>query len=498
MLENLWLGLTILMQPDCIISLLLGAFCGLLVGILPGLSPASGVALLIPFTFNMEPLPGLVMLAALYSISHYGGAITAITVNTPGDPCNAATVLDGYAMTQKGLTGKALRISLYASVTGGLISAILAITFSVPLARFALKFGPPEYFALALFGLTIVATLVGKNWVKGLIAVLFGLLLNTIGIDQFTGFPRFSFGSTDLYSGLSFTPVLIGLFAISEVFHCFADREESKKVQEDLGKQLPTFKEFKGLMPTILRSSLIGTLIGAIPAAGSTIAAFVGYNEAKRFSKNPEEFGKGSMEGVAGPEAACDAAVKGAFIPLLTLGIPGSATTAIVLGALMIHGLVPGPLLFSEHPDIVYGLFMTFPVVSLLLLVVGVALTRILIKAVNLPAGYISPIILAIAFVGAYAEGNSMFNVYIALAFGIIGYLFDKMNIPLAPIILGLILGTLVETNFRRSLTISDGSWSIFVHSPISVIFLILTVLSIVYPIIRERRSSAKEVRQAG
>ena len=494
MLENLWLGLSLLAQPDCIIAILLGAFCGLLVGILPGLSPASGVALLIPFTFTMEPLPGLVMLAALYSISHYGGAITAITVNTPGDPANAATVIDGYAMTQKGLSGKALRVSLYASVIGGIISAFLAIAFSVPLARFALKFGPPEYFALALFGLTIVATLVGKNWVKGLIAVLFGLLLNCIGIDQFTGFPRFSFGSTDLYSGLSFTPVLIGLFAISEVFHCFAEREGTKKAQENLGKQLPTFKEFRGLIPTILRSSLIGTVIGAIPAAGATIAAFVGYNEAKRFSKNPGQFGKGSLEGVAGPEAACDAAVKGSFIPLLTLGIPGSATTAIVLGALMIHGLVPGPLLFTEHPDIVYGLFMTFPVVSLILLLVGVALTRLLIKAVNMPTGFIAPLILAIAFIGAYAEGNSMFNVYIALAFGIIGYLFDKIKIPLAPIILGLILGTLVETNFRRALTISDGNWGIFVQSTISVVFLILTVLSIVYPIIRERRNKTAEV----
>lgn len=486
-MDNLILGFSMLLQPEVFYAVLIGCFAGILVGLLPGLSPASGVALLVPFTFGMSPLAGIAMLAALYSTSSYGGSITAITINTPGDPASAATVIDGYALTKKGLTGKALRISLYSCFAGSLISLIILIIFARPIASFALRFGPAEYFALAIFGLTVVATLVGKNWLKGLLAVAFGLYLATIGVDPFTGFPRFTFGHLDLYTGLDIVPVLIGLFAIAEVFREFEETDTMKKVQAEMGKQLPTWAEMKSLVPTVLRSSAIGSLIGAIPGAGATIASFVAYSEAKRFSKKPEEFGHGSLEGIAAPETANDAAVKGAMIPLLTLGLPGSATTAILLGAFMIHNLIPGPLLFKEHPDIVYGLFASFLVANIVLLVVGLTLNRLFIKLIGVSRGIVAPIILGITIIGAYSIGNSMFNVFLALVFGVLGYIFQKIDIPVAPIVLGLVLGEIVETNLRRALMLSEGSWTVFVNHPISLVLLILSVLSLVYPIMRNK-----------
>ncbi|MHB8158354.1 MAG: tripartite tricarboxylate transporter permease, partial [Desulfocucumaceae bacterium] len=424
------MGFSLLLQPDNLFASVMGTVLGLIVGLLPGLSPAMGVALIVPFTFSMAPLPAIIMLTALYGAGQYGGSITAITVNTPGEPASAATTLDGYPMTLKGLTGKAIRVSLYSSCFGGFMAAILVIAFSIPIARFALEFGPAEYFALAIFGLTMVVSLSGKNIIKGLIAVMIGLLINTIGVDPFTGQARFVFNSLDLYEGIDFIPALIGLYALSEVFRNFEKGLVVKKVQQSIGKQLPTLQEIKGLLPTWMRSLAIGTFVGAVPGAGATIAAFIGYNEAKRFSKHPEEFGKGCLEGVAGPECANDSAVKGSFVPLITLGIPGSGTTAIILGAFIMHGLVPGPLLFKEHPDIVYGLFSSFFVSTLVILIMGILFTRILIKAVSLPNAVIAPCILALCFIGAYSNGNSMFNVYVMLGFGIMGYLFSKIDIP--------------------------------------------------------------------
>jgi len=356
-LSNLLNGIILVANWMPLLMVVVGTILGITVGVLPGLSPAMGVALLVPFSYGLDPLNALILLTAVYAAANYGGTITAIAINTPGTPSAIVSTFDGYPLTQQGQPGRALGASVIASTIGGIFGTLILIFFSAPLAKAALSFGPPEYFALAVFGLTIVSSMSSGNWIKAFIATLFGLLLNTVGMDPFTGYPRFTFGLAELSDGFSFIPALIGLFALSEIFLSMEKTNVVADLFKKVSGKMPGVKEMWGMKRVITQSSVLGTIIGVIPGAGATIAAFISYNEARRTSKHPEKFGKGALEGVAASGAATSGSVGGALVPLLTLGIPGSASTAVLIGALMLHGLTPGPELFKSDANIVYGLF---------------------------------------------------------------------------------------------------------------------------------------------
>ena len=464
-----------------------GIVIGIFVGVMPGLSASTGVALMVPFTYGMHPLIALILLAAVYTASAYGGCITAIAINTPGTPAAVALSFDGYALTKKGEPGRALGTAVVSNCTGGIVGTFVLVLFSVPLAKAALAFGPPEYFALAIFGLTIVVSMEQKNMLKGAVSTVLGLLLMTIGLDPISGYMRFTFGIPELADGVAFIPALIGLFAVGEVL---LNIERLKPVQAGLqafSSKMPDRKELMSLRRSIVQSSVVGTVIGVVPGAGATIAAFIAYNESRRTSKKPEEFGHGSLEGVAAPAAAAGGSVGGALVPLLTLGIPGSAATAVLVGALMLHGVTPGPELFvGKNSYLVYGLFASLVLGNAILLVLGIMGNRLWVKIISAPKALLFPVILVIAFVGSYGVANSMFDVVICLVFGILGWILRRYGFPTAPLVLALILGYMAESNFRRALIMGDAS--IFLTRPVSAVMLVLAMLSFAMPFLRARK----------
>lgn len=481
MIELLFEGLKTTLQPSVFIFLISGVAGGIAIGSLPGLTATMGVAVLLPLTFGIEATTALVLLVGIYIGAIYGGSISAILLKTPGTPAAAATVLDGHELAKRGEAGKALSISAIASFTGGMISTIMLITVSPLLANFALRFGAPEYFALAVFGLTIIASISGNNPLKGLLAGFFGLFIATAGMDPVTSFPRFTFGRVELLNGFTIIPVLIGLFALAEAFiqmeRIFI---EEVKIGSKIKKGFLSAKEFFKILPIMIKSGFIGTFIGSIPGAGADIAAFVCYNEARRSSKESEKFGTGVLEGIAAPEAGNNGVTGGALVPLLTLGVPGDAVTAILLGALIIQGLQPGPLLFQENAGVVYGLFSSMLVGNILMLLLGLLGIRLFSKVIEIPKKIIVPIIITLSIVGSYSMNNSIFDVYIALVFGVIGYFMQKTEIPASPIILAIILGPMAESNLRRSLLMYDGSLSFMYTRPITAVFLGLAIFSLV------------------
>lgn len=461
-------------------TLFLGVAGGIGIGALPGLTATMGVAVLLPFTFGMNSVTALSMLVGIYIGAIYGGSISAILLKTPGTPAAAATVFDGYAMVQKGQASKALSMSTIASFTGGLVSTIMLITLSPVLANFALRFSAPEYFMLAVFGLTIIAGISGKSIVKGFLAGTLGLFIASVGLDPVTSYPRFTFGNIDLLNGFNIIPVLIGLFAVSEAL------VQTEKLLSEAGaaaritdSKIVSLKELISVLPTMLKSAVLGTFIGVIPGAGADIAAFVSYNEAKRSSKKRDEFGSGCLEGIAAPEAGNNGVTGGALVPLLTLGVPGDAVAAILLGALIIQGLAPGPLLFTQNAPVVYGLFGAMLVGNVLMLLLGLLGIRFFAKIVQVPKLLIIPIILVLSVVGSYSMNNSIFDVVVAFAFGVIGYVLIKAEIPQSPIVLALILGPMAETNLRKAILMYEGSWSFLWTRPITVAFILLSVLSL-------------------
>lgn len=466
-----------------ILILALGGAVGISIGSLPGLTATMGVALILPITFGMGPITGILLLVGVYFGAIYGGSISAILLRTPGTPASAATALDGYEMTKKGEAHKALTIATLSSTIGGILSVIVLILVAPQLAKFALKFSAQESFALAVFGLSIITSISGKSMVKGLIAGFLGLLVASIGLDPMGGFPRFTFGNMDLMSGVNFIPVMIGLFAAAQAFQGLEDTVTKGKVIKIIEKVKLKWREFRGLIITILRSTGIGTFIGMIPGAGGDIAAFVAYNEAKRFSKNKEDFGQGNPEGVAAPEAANNSSTGGAMIPLLTLGIPGDAVTAVMLGALMVQGLRPGPQLFEQNGEIVYTLFVGMLLANIFILIYGLLGIRLFIKVLTIPKVVLTPIILVLCVVGAYALGNNLFDVWVMLISGIIGYFMLRYGFPASPVILALILGPMMESNLRRSLVISQGDYSTFFTRPISATLLALAILTLLTPL---------------
>jgi len=479
--DSFSIGLSVLMGWKPVLIIIVGVIVGILAGAMPGLSPSTAVALLVPFSYTMEPALALILLTSIYIASNYGGSITAVLINTPGTPSAAVTAMDGYPLTQQGKAGKGLGTALVASTIGGAVGVAILILFAVPLARIALKFSPADYFALALFGLATVASMSRGNVLKSLLAILFGLLIKNIGIDPISGVSRFTFGSDQLYDGFTLIPALIGLFAVSVVFSKMESWTGVSRVMDKVDNKLPSFKEFMKIKMTILRSSVIGTVIGIFPGAGATIAAFISYDMAKKASKTPEEFGKGSLEGVAAAEGANSSSVGGALVPLLALGIPGSATDAVLLGAFMLHDLVPGPLLFTEHPDIVYGIFSALILANIIMLIIGVYGNKLFIKVVSVPEAIMYPLILAIAVIGSFAVSGSMFDVAACIGFGVIGWLFKRYGFPVAPIVLGIVLGKMVEENFRRAVMM-DG-YSVFFTDKLAFIVLLISFLSFIWPL---------------
>ncbi len=491
LLSNLFQGFGYLAGIQPVIAIFAGVILGILAGAMPGLSPSMGVALLVPFTYGMSPQIALILLVSIYIAANYGGSITAVTINTPGTPSAVVTSFDGYPLTQQGKAGIGLGISLVSSTVGGIIGTIILIFFSIPLARLAVRMHPAEYFALAIFGLTTVASLGGKNWPKAFLAAMLGLLINTIGIDPISGVKRFTFGTYRLFDGFALIPALIGLFALSEVFTRIEEFKLEKDAETKYEKtQWPTIVDYWKLKITILRSSILGTLIGIFPGAGATIAAFLSYDLAKKFSKEPETFGKGNQNGVAAAEAANSSSVGGALVPLLALGIPGSASTAVLVGALMIHDLVPGPLLFVERPDIIYSLFAALLIANVVMLAMGLFGARLWVKVTVIPKKVLLPAILAISIIGSFAVNYSFFDVATCIGFGVAGWILKKYGYPGAPIVLGMVLGKLAETNFRRAVIM--GGYGIFFTRPASLILLALALLSFGVPLFQTYKANKK------
>ena len=490
MIENLTSGFALALQWQNALAIIAGSVVGYAVGALPGLSAGMGIALLLPFTFYMPPLTSLVLLTSLYGAAEYGGSITAVLINVPGEAGATPTCFDGYPLTQQGQPGKALGISIVASCYAGIASTIALILVSIPLAQIALKFGPPEYFALGIFGLTTVAGLAGKSWVKGFIAVLFGLLITTIGVDAVSGTSRYIF-TKSMYEGIPLIPVLVGLFAISEVFETMEGLGDNPIYRKFSGT-LPTWREYLGTHVAMLRGTIIGFIIGIVPGAGKAVASFIAYNEERRASRYPERFGTGVLEGVAAPEAANNAVVGGALVPLLSLGIPGSAAAAVLIGAFTIQGLQPGPLLFVKEPGLVYGLFASLLVGNLVMLAMGLLGTKVWAKVLDVPKNILTPIVLAICLFAAYAESSSVFTVWLALLFGVLGYFMRKYGFPVAPIVLAIVLGSMIEISFRRSMILADGSPTIFVTRPVALVILALAVLSVGYQAQRDLRKKPR------
>lgn len=485
-------GFGIAFQWHNILFALIGVIIGTAVGVLPGIGPMSGVALLIPVTATMTSgMPtgaaaasSIILLAGVYYGAMYGGSTTSILLNTPGESSSVVTTLDGYQMAQQGRAGAALAISAIGSFVAGIISLIGLVLLAEPLSNVAIKFGPAEYFSLMLLGLAAVSGLAGKSMTKALMMTVFGLMLGTIGIDAVSGIARFTYDQPILFSGLEFLTIAVGLFALGEVVKTVIEKDEETGSIAKINRILPTKQDMKDSTVPIIRGSLLGFFIGVLPGAGATLASFFSYSTEKKFSKNPELFGKGHIAGVAGPESANNAASGGAMIPLLTLGIPGSGTTAILMGALIMYNIQPGPLLFEEHPEVAWGLIASMFIGNLMLLVLNMPLVRVFAKIIQTPKKYLLPMIIAISFFGVYAVQYTTFDLYLLLGCGVLGYLLSKNDYPVAPLVLALVLGPMIENNMRRALTISNGDFSIFVTKPLSLIFIVAAAAWLLVPLL--------------
>ncbi len=482
-----------------LVFLVLGTFIGIIVGALPGLSATMALALLLPMTFTLPPETGLVMLASLYLAAMYGGSIAAIILRTPGTPAAAATALDGFPMGERGEAGRALGISLSASLVGGLMSGIALLTIAPFLGRLVLMFGPVELFAIAVLGVTMIGTLSGGSPIKGLFSGCTGLLLAMVGMDGTTGSARFTFDNINLYSGISYTVALIGMFSLPQAISLAEQAHLPLPPTNPLGARvLPRWKEFRRLLPNIFRSGSIGVVVGIIPGSGGETASWFAYNEAKRWAKDKSGFGKGEPAGIAAPEAANNAVVGGALVPTIALGIPGSSTTAVLLGGLMVHGILPGPTLLTEHGDITYTLIWAVVLANIPLFLIGLGITRLCVLVTRIPKIIIAVSIAVLGIVGSLAINNNLFDVWLMLGFGLIGYIFERGGIPIAPMVIGLVLGMLLDSSLAQSLLIGYGEWSVFLKSPIALGLLILAALSVLQatPLFRLLWPRKKKVSQ--
>ena len=500
-LANLTLGFSVALTPFNLLMATCGVIVGIVIGALPGVGPASGVALLLPLTFGMNPTSGIIMLAALYAGTMYGGTITAVLINTPGEAASVVTCIDGHQMALQGRAGPALGIAAIGSFIAGTFGVVLLMLVSPALAKWSLAFGPPETFALMLLGLTTVTLLTGDNAIKAYISMVFGLMLATVGFDIISGDARFAFGIPEMMDGIDFLPVAIGLFGLGEVL---VGAEAAKGGTVVAGRfalrdVLPSARDWVRSRWAIARGTVLGFFVGVLPGAGPTIATFLSYAVEKRVSKHPQEFGKGAIEGVAGPESANNAAATGAMVPMLTLGIPGSATTAIMLGGLMMWGLRPGPLLFEKNPDFVWGLIASQYIANVMLLILSTAFIPLFVRALRVPYGILMPIIILFCITGAYSLKNSVWDVGQMLVFGVLGYAMKKLGYSPAALVLALVLGPLAERALRQSLIISDAGVGIFFMRPIAAVLVVAALLAVLVPVVRallgalRRRAAAAE-----
>lgn len=486
--DLMYSGLLAAMGIGPLSMILLGTIIGIIFGALPGLTASMAIAVLIPVTFGMDAASGLLLLASAYCGAMYGGSISASLLNTPGTVAAAATSLEGYPMVLKGRGGEALGIAAFASWGGGTISVLALLFFGPPIARMALNFGPAEYATLGLLGLVLIVSVSMKSLVKGLLSGLLGLLIGTVGMDAIIGHARFSYGNPNLYSGIDLIPALIGLFSISQVLVMTETTSGMPMaIKEITGKVGLKLNQVKGLIAPIVRSSVIGTVVGALPGAGATIATFMAYDVNKRSLKDQNECGTGLPSGIASTESANNAVTGGAFTIMLTLGIPGNEATAIMLGGLMILGLQPGPNFFIEGSHVAYSFIMGLFIANFVMLILGLSLSRQIAKLIKSPTSVLIVGIIVLSVIGSYAIHNNMFDVTLLFILGILGYLMKKTGFSPVPVILGMILGPIIEANMMRAILISGGNWSTFITRPLSLTFLILTVVILAYPFITER-----------
>ncbi|GAA6210153.1 tripartite tricarboxylate transporter permease [Cognatishimia sp. WU-CL00825] len=486
--EAILAALASLGDPTTIMLMVGGITLGIIIGILPGLGPPIAITIALPFTFYMDAVPSIILLLSIYSAAVYGGSISAIAVGIPGTGAAIATVIDGHAMFKKGRGGEALGLSLTGSIIGGIFSVICLAFIAPLLAQIAIKFGPREFLAISIFGLVVVVRVAGENLWKGLAIGGVGIFLTTWGLDEVNGTERYTFGSYHLYEGIPFVAFLVGVFALSEVM--MNAETALRKVDFDkssLSVKLPGMKTLAKLKGTIMRSSLLGTVIGIIPGEGAAVGAFFAYSEAKRRSKNPEAFGTGEPEGVIAPETANNATVGGALVPTLTLGVPGSPAAAVLLGAFLIQGLAPGPRLFAERPDLMYSIFIGLLIINVLMIFIGLIAIRFAAQLIKVPTSVIVPSVVLLCFVGVFSVSNSLFSVGVMIASGFLGYTIRKLGYSIAPLSIGFVLGPILELSLRQSVQISDGSVFEFFASPIALGIYGVLALTILWGPIRAR-----------
>jgi len=497
-IQGILTGFEVILTPVNLAYVFVGVLLGMVVGILPGLGPVATIAILLPLTYSIPPESAIIMLAGIYYGSAYGGTITSVLLRLPGEAATVVAAFDGYPMARQGRAGPALGIAAIGSFIGGVIG-VAGLTFLAPvLAGFALNFGPPEYAALAVLGILLVAYIGSQSVTRSVISAAFGLLLATIGEDPVTGSSRLTFGITDLLGGVDIVPIAMGLFGIGEILHNLEQQARGTLATSRVSNIWPSMRDWIQSRGAILRGSVVGFFIGILPGAGATIASLTSYALEKRRSREPERFGKGAIEGVAGPETSNNAAATSSFVPLLTLGIPGSATTAILYGALLLQNITPGPLLVSQNPEIFWGVITSMIVGNLMLLVLNIPLIGLFIQVLRVRLSILAPLVVVVTMIGSFSLNNSVFDIWLVLAFGALGYMMKKYGFEPAPLVLAFVLGPILETAFRQSMLISDGSLGIFVTRPISGLLLAVMLVIVARAILQLVRKRTRRGQSVG
>jgi putative tricarboxylic transport membrane protein len=489
LLSQLALGFSVALQPINLLYCFVGVFIGTLIGVLPGIGPVAAMSLLLPVTFNITPEAGIIMLAGIYYGSMYGGSTTAILVNIPGEAASVVTCLDGYQMARQGRAGPALGISAFASFIAGTLAVVGLMLMAPTLARVAVKFGPAEYFSLMVLGLSILVYLSHGSLLKALAMASVGLVFGLVGIDSINAMPRLTFGQLELLDGLGLVPLVMGLFGIAEILVNLERKIVREIFDTRLGSLLPTRRDWQESAAPIARGSVLGFLLGILPGGGAVLSSFISYAVEKRVARRPETFGKGAIAGVAGPEAANNAAAGGGFIPLMTLGIPPNVVMALLLGAFIVHGLQPGPLLIVQKPDLFWGIVASMYIGNVMLLVLNLPLIGMWVQVLRVPYAILFPLILLFCVIGVYSVSNAIFDVYLMIGFGVVGYLMKKFGYEPAPLVLAFVLGPLLENNLRKALILSQGDFSTFVTRPISAACLAVAALLLLSPLLPRLRA---------
>jgi putative tricarboxylic transport membrane protein len=492
-LANLLLGFQNALTPTNLLWVTIGSFLGTLVGMLPGVGPATGIAILIPVSYGMDPTTALITMCAIYYGAMFGGSIASIMINTPGDASSIVTCWDGYRMAQRGEAGKALATSAIASFVGGMIACVMTVLLAQAAAKLALKFGPAEMFALILFAMTAAITLAEGKLLRGAVSLLIGLVISTIGIDGQSGIFRFTMGLDVLQDGVDFLVCIIGAYALSEVFNSYADINKVYEIDtKKIGRVMITKEDWKKIWLPVVRSTPVAFFLGCLPGIGGSITSLIAYTTERQFAKNPQDFGQGDIVGVAAPEAANNASSTASIIPMLAIGIPSSGTTAVMLGALMMLGVQPGPMLFEMRPDVAWGVIASMFIGNIVLVFMNMPMVPYIAKLLALPQKLLIPIIICLAFMGTYMMNYSAFDFFLLVMFGLLGYVMQKLDIPIPPMVLALILGGTLEKSFRKALVATSGSLTVFLDKPIALFFIGLAIFSVGYSLYQSRRHARK------